>query len=505
MPPLPAAGLDAARLVPFLLVFGLTLGIMLWASRRTRTVSDFLVASNRVNAWQNALAMAGDFVAAAGLLGITGLIALFGADGMVFAIGVIAGWPLMLFLFAAPLKRLGRYTMGDVMVARLGSPRLRSLVAITQLVVILTYLTAQFVGAGAILRLLFGLPDAAALLVVFAGMLAITLLGGMLAVTWLQIVKATLMFVLAVAVLGASLARFGFDPGAMLHAAVVARGPSIVQPGRLFADPLETLSLLLGLALGGASLPHVLMRMNTVADPRAARRSAFLGTSLIVLFHLILLCLGVAALALLQPAAIRAADPGGNMALPLLAQLVGGDVLLGLVSSIALATILAVVAGLGIAGTAALSHDLWVNTWRGGQATPQEQLRVGRGASVLLSLAALGLGFLFRGQNISYVSALGLSIAASANFPALLLAIFWRRFTPAGAFAGMLTGLVGSLGLIWLSPLIQVAVLHRASAIFPLQNPGIAAIPAAFFAAILVSLATGGRTQDAALVEQARG
>lgn len=247
------------------------------------------------------------------------------------------------------------------------------------------------------------------------------------------------------------------------------------------------------------------MRMNTVADPRAARRSAFLGTSLIVLFHLVLLCLGVAALALLQPAAIRAADPGGNMALPLLAQLVGGDVLLGFVSSIALATILAVVAGLGIAGAAALSHDLWMNTWRGERVTPQEQLRVGRVASVLLSLVALGLGLLFGGQNISYVSALGLSIAASANFPALLLAIFWPRLTPAGAFAGMLTGLGGSLGLIWLSPLIQVAVLHRAGAIFPLQNPGIVAIPAAFVAAVLVSLATGGRTQDVTLVEQARG
>ena len=189
-------------------------------------------------------------------------------------------------------------------------------------------------------------------------------------------------------------------------------------------------------------------------------------------------------------ATIRAADPGGNMALPLLARLVGGDVLLGFVASIALATILAVVAGLGIAGTATLSHDLWVNTLRRGNVAPAEQLLVGRIASVLLSLVALGLGYLFQGQNISYVSALGLAIAASANFPALLLAIFWPRFTAAGAFAGMFTGLVLSLALIWLSPLIQVAVLHRASAVFPLQNPGIVAIPAAFLVAIVVSLVT---------------
>ena len=490
MSALPEAGLDTARLFPFVLVFALTLGIMVWASRRTRTVSDFLVASGQVSAWQNAFAMAGDFVAAAGLLGITGLIALFGADGMVFAIGVIAGWPLMLFLFAAPLKRLGKYTLGDVLVARLASPPLRSLVAITQLVVILTYLTAQFVGAGAILHLLFGFTTVVSLLIIFAGMLAITLLGGMLAVTWLQIVKATLMMGLAVAVLLACLARFGFDPLAMLHAGIVARGAAIVQPGRLFSGSWETLSLLIGLALGGASLPHVLMRMNTVADPRAALRSAFMGTSLIVLFHLILLGLGIAALALLQAADIRAADPGGNMALPLLAHLVGGDLLLGFVSAIALATILAVVAGLGIAGTAALSHDLWVNTIRGGRVTPGEQLMVGRIASVLLSFAALGLGYLFQGQNISYVSALGLAIAASANFPVLLLAIFWRGLTPAGAFAGMGTGLVLSLVLIWLSPLIQVAVLHQPSAIFPLQNPGIVTVPAAFLAAILVSMAT---------------
>ena len=483
-------GLDAAHLIPFGLVFALTLGIMIWASRRTRTVSDFLVADGQVSAWQNALAMAGDFVAAAGLLGITGLIALFGADGMVFAVGIIAGWPLMLFLFAAPLKRLGKYTMGDVLVTRLRSPPLRSLVAVTQLVVILTYLTAQFVGAGGILHLLFGLSGTTSLLIVFAGMLAITLLGGMLAVTWLQIIKATLMMALAIGVLVASLAQFGFDPFAMLHAGASARGQGVFQPGRLFSGSWETLSLLLGLSLGGASLPHVLMRMNTVTDPRAARRSAFLGTSLIVAFHLILLCLGIAALAMLPAATIRAADPGGNMALPLLAQLVGGDVLLGFVASIALATILAVVAGLGIAGTATLSHDLWVNTLRRGNVAPAEQLLVSRIASVLLSFIALGLGCLFQGQNISYVSALGLAIAASANFPALLLAIFWPRFTAAGAFAGMLTGLVLSLVLIWLSPLIQVAVLHRASAIFPLQNPGIVTVPAAFLAAILVSLST---------------
>ncbi len=491
MTPLPEAGLDAARLVPFVLVFALTLGIMVWASRRSHTVSDFLVAGGQVLAWQNTFAMAGDFVAAAGLLGITGLIALFGADGMVFAIGVIAGWPLMLFLFAAPLKRLGKYTMGDVLVTRLAAPRLRSLVAVTQLVVILTFLTAQFVGAGGILHLLFGLSGTASMLIVFAGMLAITLLGGMLAVTWLQIVKATLMMALAIGVLAACLAQFGFDPLAMLHAGATARGPAVFLPGRLFSGSWETLSLVLGLALGGASLPHVLMRMNTVTDPRAARRSAFLGTSLIVVFHLILLCLGVAGLALLPAAAIRAADPGGNMTLPLLAHLVGGDLLLGFVASMALATILAVVAGLGIAGTATLSHDLWVNTLRHGHVAPAEQLLVGRIASVLLSFVALGLRYLFQGQNISYVSALGLAIAASANFPALLLAIFWPRFTAAGAFAGMFTGLVSSLALIWLSPLIQVAVLHRASAIFPLQNPGIVTIPAAFLAAILVSLVTG--------------
>ncbi len=490
MTTLPAAGLDAAHLIPFCLVFALTLGIMVWASLRTRTVADFLVAGGQVLAWQNAFAMAGDFVAAAGLLGITGLIALFGADGMVFAIGVIAGWPLMLFLFAAPLKRLGKYTMGDVLVTRLGSRHLRSLVAVTQLVVILTYLTAQFVGASGILHLLFGLSGTTSLLIVFAGMLAITLLGGMLAVTWLQIVKATLMMALAIGVLVACLAQFGFDPLAMLHAGAIARGPAVFQPGRMFSGSFETLSLLLGLALGGASLPHVLMRMNTVADPRAARRSAFLGTSLIVVFHLILMSLGIAALALLPLATIRAADPGGNMALPLLAYLVGGDVLLGFVASIALATILAVVAGLGIAGTATLSHDLWVNTLRRGHVAPAEQLLVGRIASVLLSFVALGLGYLFQGQNISYVSALGLAIAASANFPALLLAVFWPRFTAAGAFAGMLTGLVLSLVLIWLSPLIQVAVLHREAAIFPLQNPGIVTVPAAFLAAILVSVST---------------
>jgi len=480
--------LSAGLIVPFAGVLLLSVAILVWSARRTRTASDFFIAGERIGPWQNALALAGDFVAAAGLLGITGLIALYGADGMVFAVGIVAGWPLIVFLFAAPLKQLGKYTLADVLTTKLGDDRLRSLVAINQLIVALTYLTAQFVGAGAILHLLFGVSETTGLLVVAVIMLVFMLMGGMLAATWLQIIKATAMICVAMLVLGACLARFDFNPVSLLHDAVSVRGPGIMLPGRLFQSPWETISLLLGLALGGASLPHVLMRMNTVADARTARKSAFLATSIIVVFHLIILMLGFAAVALLQPDAIRAADPGGNMALPLLAQLVGGDFLLGLVASIALTTILAVVAGLCISGAATLAHDVWGKVIRMGKADASEELMVGRVASMLLILAALGTGVIFQGQNIGYMSAFGLAIAASANFPALLLAIFWRPFTPAGAFAGMLSGLVLSLTLIALSPLVQIGVLHRPDTIFPLQNPGIVAIPTAFIVSVLVSL-----------------
>ncbi len=481
--------LSFGLLAPFGGILLSSILIVVVGARRTKSVADYFVAGNRVTAVQNALALTGDFVGVGGLFAITGLIGVFGADGYVLAIGAICGFPLMLFLFAEPLRRLGQYTFGDVITSTLGNEQVRVLAATTQLILVLVQLTAQLVGAMSLLRLLFGLSDATSLILIGLTVIAYVLIGGMVATTWLQIVKASLMIIVAIFVAALALARFGFSPLSLLQHAVSSRGTAAIVPGRLFVSPFDTLSILLGLALGNASMPHVLMRLNTVTNPVAARRSVFMGIGLIVVFHLVVLILGFAAMVIVGGPAIRHADPGGNMALPLLTRALGGDVLLGSISAIALATILAVVTGLVMAGSAALTQDLWVSAFRRG-AAPREQLLVGRIATVVLVAIALGLTLLCRGQNIGFLSALGYSIAASANFPALLLVLYWRRRTTLGVIAGMATGLVSSLALIVLSPLVQVGILHRAAAIFPLQNPAVISIPLALAAGVVVSLAT---------------
>ncbi len=487
------AGPGLSLLLPFGAVLLSSILIVVASARQTRSVADYFVAGNRVTATQNALALTGDFVGVGGFFAITGLIGVFGADGYVLAIGAICGFPLMLFLFAEPLRRVGKYTFADVVTTTLGDERIRVLAAVTQLVLVLVQLTAQMVGAMGLLRLLFGLSDGVSLVLIGATVVAYVLVGGMVATTWLQIVKASLMILVAGLVALLALARFGFNPIHLLDTAVGMRGPAAVVPGRLFVNPFDTLSILLGLALGNASMPHILMRLNTVTNPAAAQRSVFMGIGLIVVFHLIVLVLGFAAMVIVGGDAIRQADPGGNMALPLLAKALGGDALLGSISAIALATILAVVTGLVMAGSASLTQDLWVTTFRRGPVPPREQLIVGRAATAVLVAVALGLTVLCLGQNIGFLSALGYSVAASANFPALLLALCWRRRTAAGIVAGMATGLVSSLVLIVLSPLVQVGILHNAAAMFPLQNPAVVSVPLAFAVGVAVSLMTARR------------
>ena len=489
-----AGSLSLSLLLPFGAVLLSSLIIVVVAARRTRSVADYFVAGNRVTATQNALALTGDFVGVGGFFAITGLIGVFGADGYVLAIGAICGFPLMLFLFAEPLRRLGKYTFADAVIASLHDERIRILAAVTQLVLVLVQLTAQLVGAMALLRLLFGMVDASALALIGATVVAYVLIGGMVATTWLQIVKASLMLLVAALLAALALARFGFNPLHLLDGAVAARGAAAIVPGRLFVNSWDTLSILLGLALGNASMPHILMRLNTVTDGWAARRSVFAGICLIVAFHLIVLVLGYASMAIVGTDAIRQADPGGNMALPLLARALGGDFLLGTISAIALATVLAVVTGLVMAGSATLTQDLWITTLRRAALQPRQQLLVGRITTVVIVAAALGLTALSQGQNIGFLSALGYSVAASANFPALLLTLCWRGRTPQGIVASMATGLVSSLVLIWLSPLIQVGILHHAAAIFPLQNPAVVSVPLALAMGIAVSLMTARRS-----------
>ncbi len=472
----------------FAAFIALTLSITWWAARRTRTADHFYSAGRSVTAGQNGFALAGDYMSAASFLGIAGLVSTSGFDGLIYSTGWLVGWPVVLFLIAEPLRNLGRYTFADVVAARLDPVPVRIAAAGGTLATIAFYLIAQMVGAGGLVRLLFGIPYETAVVIVGLAMLAYVLFGGMLATTWVQIVKAVLLLGGAAALALLVLGRFGFDPRALFAAAAAQRGDGVLAPGTLVSNPLDAISLGLALMFGTAGLPHILMRFYTVPDARAARRSVFIATGLIGLFYLMTFVLGFGAMVLVGPDAIRAVDAGGNMAAPMLAELLGGRPFLGFIAAVAFATILAVVAGLALSGAAAISHDLWASVLRRGAATPHEELRVARLATVALALLAIALGIAFKGQNVAFMVGLAFAIAASANFPALVLSVFWRRTSTAGAAASMVTGTVATLTLIGLSPAVQVDLLHRATAVFPLKNPALVTIPLAFAAGVLVSL-----------------
>ncbi len=474
----------------FFAFISITLGITYWAARRTRSTEHFYAAGRTITGFQNGLALAGDYMSAASFLGIAGLVALSGFDGLIYSIGFLVGWPIVMFLIAEPLRNLGRYTFADVVAFRLRQFPVRIAAASGSLAVVVFYLIAQMVGAGNLIRLLFGMPYDRAVILVGLVMLAYVLFGGMIATTWVQIVKAVLLMSGALILAFLVLARFHFNPLALFSAAAERYGASVLGPGQLVSDPLDAVSLGMALMFGTAGLPHILMRFYTVPDARTARTSVSYATAFIGLFYLLTFILGFGAMVLVGQDAIKAIDQGGNMAAPLLAEAVGGTGFLGFIAAVAFATILAVVAGLTLSGAAALSHDLWVSVVRGGKAPEREQLLVARVATVVLALASIVLGIAFQGQNVAYMVGLAFAIAASANFPALVLSISWRRFTTHGAQASMLTGTISALVLIYLSPTIQVQILKHASAPFPLKNPGLITIPLSFLAGVVVSLLT---------------
>ncbi len=474
----------------FLVFIGLSLGITWWAARRTRSADHFYTAGRSISGFQNGLALAGDYMSAASFLGIAGLVALSGFDGLIYSIGFLVGWPIVLFLIAEPLRNLGKYTFTDVVAYRLRQRPVRISAAIGSLAVVSFYLIAQMVGAGNLIRLLFGLSYETAVVIVGCVMLAYVLFGGMIATTWVQIVKAVLLMFGAAALALLVLARFNFNPLTLFAAAAETYGAGVLGPGKLVSDPLDAVSLGLALMFGTAGLPHILMRFYTVPDARTARVSVNYATAFIGTFYLLTFVLGFGAMVLVGQKAIVAVDAGGNMAAPLLAEVVGGQAFLGFITAGACATILAVVAGLTLAGAAALSHDLWVNVVRGGQAAPQEELRVARIATVILGAVSIALGLAFKGQNVASMVGLAFAIAASANFPALVLSVFWRRFTTRAAAASMIAGTVASLVLIYFSPTIQIGLLGAASAPFPLRNPGLVSMPLAFAVAVIVALAS---------------
>jgi cation/acetate symporter len=486
------AAAGSPNLVAIAFFFGfiaLSLGITWVASRRTHSAEHFYTAGRSVTAFQNGLALAGDYMSAASFLGIAGLVATSGFDGLIYSIGFLVGWPIVTFLIAEPLRNLGRYTFADVVALRLRQVPVRIAAAIGSLAVIAFYLIAQMVGAGNLIRLLFGLPYEAAVVIVGVVMLVYVLFGGMIATTWVQIVKAVLLLAGATLLALLVLARFGFNPLALFDAAAQKYGAGVLAPGRLVSDPIEAVSLGLALMLGTAGLPHILMRFYTVADARTARSSVGYATAVIGFFYLLTFVLGFGASVIVGREAITGFDAGGNMAAPLLAGAVGGTPLLGFIAAVAFATILAVVAGLALSGAATLSHDLWVNVVRHGHADDREQLAVARVATILLAIISIVLGIAFKGQNVAFMVGLAFAIAASANFPALVLSIFWKRLTTAGAVASMLVGTLSTVTLIWLSPTIQVDILKHESAWFPLRNPGLVTIPLSFAVAVGLSLA----------------
>ena len=471
---------NTVAIASFLVFVAITLVITWWAARRTRSSADFFAAGGRVSAGQNGFALAGDYMSAASFLGIAGMVATSGFDGLIYSVGFLVGWPMIMFLIAEPLRNLGKYTFADVVAYRLRGRPVRIAAAISTLMVVSFYLIGQMVGAGELINLLFGIPYRAAVVIVGGVMLIYVLFGGMIATTWVQIIKAGLLLTGATVLAILVLAQYGGNPLELfgdanrLHA-----DKHVLAPGDLVKDPIDTVSLGIALMFGTAGLPHILMRFYTVPDARTARRSVAYATLLIGFFYLVTFILGFGASAM-----VDLTGQGKNMAAPLLAQKLGGTPLLGFIAAVAFATILAVVAGLTLSGSAALAHDLWGHVVRKGKASEQEQLRVARYATVGLALVAMVLGIVAEGENVAFIVGLTFALAASANFPALVLAIAWRPLTTRGAVASMVVGTVTTLVMIALSP-----TLMGKDAILPLKNPGIVTVPLSFLVAIVVSLA----------------
>jgi len=472
----------------FLLFALVTLGITWWAARRTRSAHDFYAAGGGITGFQNGLAIAGDYMSAASFLGIAGLVYTSGFDGLIYSIGFLVGWPLIMFLLAERLRNLGRYTFADAVSFRLRAGPVRSLSACGTLVVVVFYLIAQMVGAGKLIEVLFGLDYAVAVVVVGALMIVYVSFGGMLATTWVQLIKAVLLLsgasVMALAVLN----LVGFSLEALVAQAVSKHpgGGAILAPGPLVADPVSAVSLGLALMFGTAGLPHILMRFFTVPDAVEARRSVLYATGFVAYFYVLIFIIGLGAIIVLTgaPAWTDAATGvlrgGVNMAAIHLAQAVGGDIFLGFISAVAFATILAVVSGLTLSGASALSHDLYASVLRHGQANPREELRVSRIATIVLGLLAIILGIQFESQNVAYMVGLAFAIAASVNFPILFLSMYWRGLTTRGAAVGGFLGLATAVGLMILGPTVWVDVLGNAQAVFGYKHPALFSMAVAF-------------------------
>lgn len=485
--------------IAMFLVFVLgTLGITYWAAKRTTSASDFYTAGGGITGFQNGLAIAGDYMSAATLLGLSSLVFLRGYDGFVYTISFFIGWPVILFMLAERMRNLGRFTFADIASYRLQQSSIRTFAAFSSLTVVCFYLIVQMVGAGQLIKLLFGLDYPVAVAVVGVLMVVYVTFGGMIATTWVQIIKAVLLLSGGLLLLGLAMSQFGFNIETLASSAVAAHkdGAAIMRPGSMLADPITATSLSLGLVFGTAGLPHIMMRFFTVPNAKEARKSVFVASGFIGLFFLVVCLLGLAAIVIVgqDPQFFEKGEVGGkliggnNMPVMHLAKAVGGNLFLGFLSAVAFATILAVVSGLALAGASSIAHDIYARVIRKGEATEAEEMRVSKFASIGLGIVAVILGILFEKQNVAFLVGLTFGIAASANFPVLILSLYWKGLTTRGALIGGVAGLVSAVVFVVLSKAVWVVVLGNAKPIFPYEHPALFSMPLAFFVTWLFSV-----------------
>ncbi|WP_406493175.1 cation acetate symporter [Streptomyces sp. NBC_00846] len=486
-----------------------TLGITVWAGRQTKSAADFYAGGRQFTAFQNGLAVSGDYMSAASFLGIAGAIALFGYDGFLYSIGFLVAWLVALLLVAEPLRNSGRYTMGDVLAYRMRQRPVRTASGVSTIVVSIFYLLAQMAGAGVLVSLLLGITSDAGkiLIVALVGVLMIVYvtIGGMKGTTWVQMVKAVLLIAGALLMTFLVLLKFDFNISDLLGTAAAksGHGAAFLEPGLKYGatgtSKLDFLSLGIALVLGTAGLPHILIRFYTVPTAKAARKSVNWAIGIIGAFYLMTIALGFGAAALIGPDEIKAKNPAGNAAAPQLAEYLGGvgstggAVLLAVISAVAFATILAVVAGLTLASSSSFAHDIYANVIRKGKATEKEEMRAARWATVLIGAVAIVLGAFARDMNVAGLVALAFAVAASANLPTILYSLFWKRFTTQGALWSIYGGLASSVILVLFSPVVsgnpKTSMFKGVDfSWFPLENPGLISIPLGFLLGWIGSL-----------------
>ncbi len=561
----------------FMVIVLITLGIVIWAAKRTQTTADFYAARGSISGTQNGWAIAGDFMSAASFLGVSGLISLFGFDGFMYAVGAVVAYVTVLLLMAEPCRNAGKYTVGDIVSFRASPKPVRAAIALTTVLLSTFYLTVQMVGAGKLMELLLGIPYRTAIVGVGALMVVYVVFGGMIATTWVQIIKAGLLMFGAILLAFLVAAQSGFDPVRLFTDVTTSRniqdwvqtgllkqavpdpamnyGQRFLEPGLLNKSFWDQLSLSMAFLLGTAGMPHILMRFFTVPDGKAARKSVIVAMFIIGGFFLLTTLLGLGAAIYVSPQVISSVDRGGNMAILLLAKTLGsqispmiGDILVAFLCAVAFATILAVVSGLVLAASAAMSHDIYVSIIKGGKAEQREQVRAARITALFVGIMAIVVGILAQRQNVAHLATLAFAMASSGNFPAVVLSLFWRKMNTAGICAALIIGTLTSLALVLVSPNMMYPKAVAATAqkmvttleqkqtqgvtlsekelttlakakqdyeknkngtsimgldkpLFPLRNPGIVSIPIGFSAAIIFALLFRSKKEEDAFDE----